>query len=176
MTEHHQSDCIFNDVKAKGCMLVKMCAVVPVYNHWQQLDAVINALQHHNLHCFLVDDGSNDITKHRLQLIMQEKVDISLFRLSWNQGKGAAVMEGLMRALEAGFTHALQIDADGQHDCQALGPLLSEAKKYPCAVISGLPAYDSTAPRSRLYGRYLTRFWVWIETLSTEIKDAMVGF
>ncbi len=48
---------------------------------------------------------------------------LTLMRLPVNGGKGAAVMAGLRAARKAGYTHALQIDADGQHDapmCRAL--------------------------------------------------------
>ncbi len=31
-------------------------------------------------------------------------------------------------------------------------------------------------PRSRLYGRWITHVWVWIETLSLQLKDSMCGF
>ncbi len=152
------------------------CAVIPVYNHHQQLPKVIQSLQAHQLHCILVDDGSQSEARTALEALVAENNNVSLFRLSWNQGKGAAVMEGLMRAREAGYSHAVQVDADGQHDCEALPALLSEAENYPEALISGLPEYDSSAPKSRLYGRLITRFWVWVETLSRDIHDAMVGF
>jgi hypothetical protein len=31
-------------------------------------------------------------------------------------------------------------------------------------------------PRGRLYGRYATHVWVWINTLSLDIRDSMCGF
>jgi hypothetical protein len=43
-------------------------------------------------------------------------------------------------------------------------------------VIYGVPIYDADVPRSRLYGRYLTHVWVWINTLSFDIRDSMCGF
>ena len=151
------------------------CAIIPVFNHHQKLAAVINALHQSGLHCILVDDGSSGETKAVLKSLAK-KPHISLFELSWTQGKGAAVMDGLMRAQRMEFTHAIQIDADGQHDTSALPDLLAMAQAHPDALISGQPAYDSSAPRSRLYGRKITRFWVCIETLSTSLPDAMIGF
>ncbi|HBZ6044182.1 TPA: glycosyltransferase family 2 protein, partial [Escherichia coli] len=38
------------------------------------------------------------------------------------------------------------------------------------------PIYDDSIPRSRLYGRWVTHVWVWIETLSLQLKDSMCGF
>lgn len=49
------------------------------------------------------------------------------------------------------------------------------AQSNPGAVISGAPDYRNV-PRLRLYGRYLTHVWVWINTLSLEIQDSMCGF
>ena len=44
------------------------------------------------------------------------------------------------------------------------------------SVIVGQAVFDQSVPKARLYGRYITHFWVWIETLSFSIKDSMCGF
>jgi hypothetical protein len=36
--------------------------------------------------------------------------------------------------------------------------------------------FDSSIPRARYYGRYLTHALVWLETLSFELIDSMCGF
>src|SRR5690606_26692314 len=46
----------------------------------------------------------------------------------------------------------------------------------PLALICGYPQYDASVPKSRLYARYLTHVWVWINSLSLQIRDAMCGF
>jgi hypothetical protein len=43
-------------------------------------------------------------------------------------------------------------------------------------VISGYPVYDESVPAIRFYCRYLTHVWVWINTLSLQIRDSMCGF
>ena len=159
-----------------GDSVFRPCAVVPVYNHYHHLPGIVDFLHNQELPVFLVDDGSDPETRDALQKLAESRDDIRLSRLSWNQGKGAAVMDGLVRAKEAGFTHGVQVDADGQHDLGALQALLNEARQHPDALISGTPEYDDSAPLSRVYGRRITRFWVWVETLSTEISDAMIGF
>ena len=83
---------------------------------------------------------------------------------------------GLRAAAEAGFSHAVQVDADGQHAIEDIPKLLAEAKRHPTALISGQPIYDDSIPRARLYGRWVTHIWVWIETLSLTLKDSMCGF
>jgi predicted LPLAT superfamily acyltransferase len=99
-----------------------------------------------------------------------------LVTLEQNQGKGGAVKAGIKRAQELGFSHAIQIDADGQHDLEALPALIQASQAKPMRLISGQPVYDESVPKARLYGRYATHIWVWIETLSLSIKDSMCGF
>jgi hypothetical protein len=77
---------------------------------------------------------------------------------------------------KAGFTHALQIDADGQHDASDVPKFVAAGRDHPRHVICGIPVYDASVPRARLYGRYLTHVWVWINTLSLRIRDSMCGF
>ena len=72
--------------------------------------------------------------------------------------------------------HALQIDADGQHDVADVPRFLAAARAAPEAMICGRPVYDDSVPRARLYGRYLTHAFVWLETLSFQIQDSMCGF
>ncbi len=153
------------------------CIIIPIYNHGGQIHETIDSLRtSSNLPIFIIDDGSNEATKIALAALISNEPCIKLIRLPHNQGKGVAVIEGFISAYNAGFSHAIQIDADGQHDTKALPKLLSEAENHPTALISGIPNYDSSIPKARLYGRYITHFWVWIETLSFDIKDSMCGF
>lgn len=85
-------------------------------------------------------------------------------------------MCGLARAAERGFTHAVQIDADGQHDLQSLTQLLAMAKRNPQAIVTGVPVYDESVPTKRRIGRKVTNFWVRLNTLSFRLPDAMCGF
>lgn len=152
------------------------CLLVPCYNHGPQLCTTIAALEALGLPCLLVDDGSDATTASILDRLTAEHAFISLLRLPVNSGKGAAVMRGIEEAARRGFTHAVQIDADGQHDSADVPHLLAVSRAEPTALVSGWPRYDESVPKSRLYGRYITHFWVWVETLSFSIKDSMCGF
>ena len=70
----------------------------------------------------------------------------------------------------------LQVDADGQHCIADVPRFIQQAAARPEALIVGYPQYDESVPSIRLYGRYLTHAWVWINTLSLQIKDSMCGF
>lgn len=153
----------------------KPCAVVPVYNHEASLPGVVRALLAEDLQCVLVDDGSSPAAAAVIDQLA-EHPSVHLLRHSRNQGKGAAVASGLREASRLGFSHALQVDADGQHDLGCVALFLDRASQAPDALICGYPQYDSSVPKGRLYGRYLTHVWVWINTLSLSIRDSMCGF
>ncbi|MGF6412113.1 glycosyltransferase family 2 protein [Paraburkholderia sp. MM5482-R1] len=153
------------------------CIVIPIYNHKDAIGASVAHLAVHGLPIFVVDDGSDAPTQRVLAaLALQYAQQMTLLRLPANGGKGAAVMAGLRAARAAGYTHALQIDADGQHDATDVPRFIDAARAEPGTVILGRPVYDDSVPKARLYGRYLTHVWVWIETLSLTIRDSMCGF
>ncbi|NAW96763.1 MULTISPECIES: glycosyltransferase family 2 protein [unclassified Vibrio] len=151
------------------------CFLIPCYNHGSTVAEVVSSLSVFELPILLVDDGSNQQTKQALSNVAQQ-THVHLITLEQNQGKGGAVMAGIRQAQQLGFSHVIQIDADGQHDLQALPKLLAASKQHPNHLISGQPIYDDSVPKARLYGRYATHIWVWIETLSFTIKDSMCGF
>ncbi len=93
-----------------------------------------------------------------------------------NRGKGRAVCEGFRLAHDAGFTHALQVDADGQHDLAAVPRMLDLARRHPDALVSGHAVLDRSAPIGRRIGRWVTHVWVFIETFSFHLTDSMCGF
>ncbi|MET3132929.1 glycosyltransferase involved in cell wall biosynthesis [Oxalobacteraceae bacterium GrIS 1.11] len=157
--------------------MFKPCIVVPVYDHEHAVGTVVAALLRHGLPCILVDDGSAAPCAQALDaLALAAPQQITLLRHAVNRGKGAAVLSGIAQAAALGYSHALQIDADGQHDSADLPRFLASAQAHPAAVIAGRPIYDASVPAARLYGRYATHIWVWINTLSLQIKDSMCGF
>lgn len=157
--------------------MIRPCAVIPVYEHGGTVGRVIDALRANGLKCIvLVDDGSGQECAQALESLARRDQSVHLLRHAVNQGKGAAVQTGLTAADALGFTHALQIDADGQHALADIPRLLAEARRCPAAVVCGRPVFGPDAPRARLVGRRLTQFWVWVNTWSLEIPDAMCGF
>jgi len=82
----------------------------------------------------------------------------------------------MREALKRGYTHTLQVDADGQHDLEKIPELLRLSERHPDKIISGMPVYDESVPTSRKLWRYATHILVWIHTLSFEIRDSMCGF
>ena len=152
------------------------CALIPIYNHGSTIAATVRALRAHGLPVLIVDDGSDAATRAVLDALAQDADGVRLLRLPHNQGKGRALSAGLLAARAAGYSHALQIDADGQHDAADVPRFLAEARVQPGALVCGAPIYDASVPRARLYGRYVTHACVWLETLSLAVRDSMCGY
>ena len=157
---------------AKG---FRACAVIPSFNHWREVPAIVEQLSRLQLTVFVVDDGSDAAARDALVALDAPERDVHVMRLDTNQGKGAAVLAGLARAHAAGFSHCLQVDADGQHDLAAVADMLSLARQHPAAIVAGQAVYDGTAPLGRVAGRWITHICVWVETLSLDIRDSMCG-
>jgi glycosyltransferase involved in cell wall biosynthesis len=155
----------------------KPCVVIPVYNHEHAIGAVLERVLQHGLPCIVVDDGSSPACAAVLdRLAAAAPGRVVLERHAVNQGKGGAVLTGFRRAQQDGYSHVVQVDADGQHDVADLDRFVAQGRANPGAVIAGCPVYDSSVPALRLYARYLTHVWVWINTLSLAIRDSMCGF
>jgi len=150
--------------------------LVPVFDHEHAIGAMVEAILRHPWPCLLVDDGSGPACEQVLRQIADAHPGrVLLIRLPENRGKGAAMMAGFEAAAKLGLTHALQIDADGQHNAGDIPRFLALAQEHPAAVIAGCPVYDQSVPRHRFYLRYLTHILVWVNTLSFEIRDSMCG-
>ncbi len=155
----------------------RFCAIIPCYNHHHAVANVVRSLLEYVDRIIIVDDGSNQETRLVLEALSQQhQENVLLHRHEVNQGKGAAVMQGVRLADRQGYTHAIQVDADGQHDLTRTPLLLEHARTFQNDVVTAIPEYDESVNRLRYISRYLTHFWVWVETLSFSIKDSMCGF
>jgi glycosyltransferase involved in cell wall biosynthesis len=152
------------------------CLIIPVYNHEGPLPGIIERLQPFRLPCILVDDGSRESCAEVMRGLAARYPWLQYIRQDLNRGKGSAVKTGLMAAHQQACSHAVQIDADGQHDIGDLDKFLESARTNPEAVIIGQPIFDDAIPKGRYYARYLTHVWVWINTLSFCIRDSMCGY
>ncbi len=125
---------------------------------------------------WVVIDGSSDGSAALLRAF--ETAANPFFRLiilETNVGKGAAVRHGLREAIQAGFTHILTMDADGQHPAWQIPAFLKLASAHPEAAVFGRPVFDSSAPAIRVNGRKISNFWTHLETLGWGVDDSLFG-
>lgn len=151
------------------------CIVIPCYNHATELAGYLPAVAAHGLPIIVVDDGSAPAEAELIRTVTKASA-IRLIRLEKNGGKWHAMLAGMKAAREAGFTHVLQCDADGQHDAAAIPGFISASQESPHSLILGQPHYGADVPAARLYGRRITNFFVWLETAGACRCDAMCGF
>jgi len=153
------------------------CIVVPHYDHVAQFEKMLPSLADIGMPLIIVDDASPEEAFKKLEQVLdRQSLECTLLRNELNAGKGAAVGTALHAAQDAGYTHVLQIDADGQHDTGAIDAMLEASRQYPDHIISGKPVFAEDVSRLRFLARHITLAFCWLESLSTEIRDAMCGF
>ena len=157
-------------------MIFHPCIVVPVFNHAAEAVTLIGKLSEFALPVIVVDDGGTAECARELDALGKLHSWVRVLRHPANLGKGGAVLTALRHARSRGFSHALQIDADGQHAVGDVARFLAAAAKNPEALIAGSPIFDASAPRSRRHARHISNVWVRIETLSFTIRDSLCGF
>lgn len=154
---------------------MNILVTIPHYNHADTVGEVVLAMRALNLNCLLIDDGSDESARMVIGKLAEQEGVEAIF-LEKNGGKGAAMKAGLIYGQKMNYSHALQIDADAQHCLADAQKLLNEAFRQPEAVICAEPIYGEDAPKSRLYGRKITNFWIAINTGSRALRDGMCGF
>jgi glycosyltransferase involved in cell wall biosynthesis len=156
---------------------MRFCIIIPVYNHELAIPVLLARLKNYGIPTILVNDGSSEVCSQILAgCVEPESSWLCLITRLENGGKGAAMLDGFNAAYALGFSHALQIDADGQHDINDIPVFLETSRQQPEALILGQPIFDASVPKGRLYGRRFTNLWIAINTLSFSMADGMCGF
>jgi uncharacterized protein (DUF2062 family) len=146
---------------------MKPCVIIPCFNH---VTTVASVAEGARVHCpvIIVDDGST--------MPLPEIPKCKIVRLEKNSGKGAALRAGFKYAAAEGFTHAITMDADGQHRTEDLPKFLAASETQPEALIVGVrDFYASGAPAGRRRSNAVSTFWFRVET-GVRLGDTQCGF
>lgn len=151
---------------------VRVCVLLPSYNNARTIEQVITQISTHLQDIIVVNDGSTDETGEILQRI----AGIEVLTHTTNLGKGAAILAGLSRAHDLGYTHAVTMDTDGQHAADDLPAVLDAINQHPAALIIGNRdlSGNGRAAKSRIL-RANSNFWTWVET-GRRVEDSQSGF
>ena len=155
---------------------MRIALLIPIHDHGDTIAEVVEGLASAGLPCLIVDDGSGPATQEALEQVAKERPFVEVLRLSSNGGKGAALKSGYRAALARGFTHVVQLDADGQHDPRDVPRFVDALRRATGALVLGVPVFDASAPRVRIYARQISRVLVWLACGSRVVPDPLCGF
>lgn len=154
-----------------GLAAFKPLIVIPVYNGRDSLLRLIGDLKNiTDIPIAVVDDGSTD------GLSVNDTPHLKYLHHGKNRGKGAALKTGLQYGFSAGFSHAITLDADGQHDPEKLPEFLSMAQEHIQAMIIGnrdLMAVDM--PAHRILSNNITSLVLSLR-VGKRVLDSQVGY
>ena len=148
-----------------------ICVVIPVFNHCLTVGRVVREARA-LFPVIVVNDGSTDETPS----LLAAETGITVVTLPSNQGKAAALGAGFDRARELGFTHAITIDADGQHSTAELDVFAAACRREPEAFIIGVRDLKKEgAPFARRFSNAFSTFWFRLET-GVPLTDTQCGY
>jgi glycosyltransferase involved in cell wall biosynthesis len=165
----------FKVTERNNSMKIQPAIVIPTYNNSRTIADVIAGARKYNLPIYVVNDGSTDDTSS----ILEKTPYVNLITFPKNRGKGAAFRKAFDDALAKGFTHAITIDADGQHLAEDIATFIQKINEEPDTLWIGerLLQVDGSLkqpPRSR-FGRRFGAFWYKFYT-GIPIRDTQCGF
>ncbi len=149
----------------------RLCVVIPVYNHGKTVARVARESRR-ALPVIVVDDGSTD----EGPAMLARESGIELVTLASNRGKADALKAGFAKAGDAGFTHAVTMDADGQHSPESLGEFAAACRRHPDAFVIGVRDLKAAgAPLVRRISNAMSTFWFRFET-GVRLPDTQCGY
>lgn len=148
--------------------------LIPSFNSGHLLAKTVIAARAQWAPVWVVIDGSTDGSASTLA-DMATDPQIVVLALPQNRGKGAAVRFGLEAARSRGFTHALVMDADGQHPALCIPAFMAASCANPQALVAGQPQFASDAPLIRVVWRRLSNALA-ILMSKGRVGDTLFGF
>ncbi|GHU68531.1 hypothetical protein FACS189413_05640 [Bacteroidia bacterium] len=154
---------------------MKICIIIPVYNSEELIAGVVKSVLQCAENLIVVNDGSTDGTMEKL-VKFQKLNKFELISYEKNRGKGYALQQGFRRALKLGFTHAITMDADGQHLASDLEIMTKAAENQPNALIVGARKFDNpNMPQGNVFANNFSNFWFALQT-GQRLPDTQTGF
>ena len=150
---------------------MRVCAVIPALNEATRIaDVIRGALQYVDT-VIVVADGSTDGTPE-----VARKAGARVIEHSINCGAGAATMTGLRAARELGFSSAVTIDADGQHDARDIPRLLETLQtEHADLVIANRFGQKNVIPWVRRLANFIGNILTFAVT-GLYLPDTQCGF
>jgi glycosyltransferase involved in cell wall biosynthesis len=157
-----------NEMKKWG-----VCVIIPTYNNERFLSAVVDAVLQYTSAIIVVNDGSTDGTNERLK---RYQSSITVVSYPKNRGKGYALRAGFDKAEALGFSYAITMDSDGQHEASDLPSFMEALKTHPEAMIIGSRCLtQENMPKKNTFANRFSNFWFTLQT-GRKLPDTQTGF
>ena len=151
---------------------MKICVIIPVYNSEKLIADVVKSVLQYTENVIVVNDGSTDGTLD----VLKSFLGIPIVSYTKNRGKGYALRCGFRKASEMGFTHAVTMDADGQHLATDIETLIQASEKQPNALIVGSRKFNNpNMPQGNVFANNFSNFWYMMQT-GKRLPDTQTGF
>ncbi|MCQ2324847.1 MAG: glycosyltransferase [Paludibacteraceae bacterium] len=153
-----------------------ICGLIPTYNNATTIADIVKRTLRQVPLVVVVNDGSTDETASILSALEQTEKALSVVTLPKNKGKGYALKCGFQKARELGCTHAITLDADGQHFPEDIPELIHISKIRPEAIIVGSRGTKhDNMPSSSTFANRFSNFWFAVQT-GLYLPDTQTGF
>lgn len=150
--------------------------MIPSYNTGKKLQETVQEALEHWSPVWVIIDASTDDSDQPIVEMAKENPNLTVIQLQKNVGKGGAIFEGITQAQQAGYTHVLTMDADGQHPAHLIPTFMNKSLESPKSMILGKPIFGEDAPALRVNGRKVSNWLANLETLWQGIGDSLYGF
>jgi dolichol-phosphate mannosyltransferase len=158
----------------------KALVVIPTFNEAENLPRLLPRIfqQNKGFHVLIVDDNSPDGTAGIVKKMQTSNDRVHLLERPRKMGLGTAYVAGFKYAIQKGFDHVFEMDADFSHNPKALNDLYNAANKDYDLVIGS--RYKSGVnvvnwPMRRLLLSYFANIYTRIIT-GMPVADATSGF
>ena len=150
-----------------------ICVLVPTYNNAGTIGQVVQDVVRTGYPLWVICDGCTDDTTQALQPWQK---DIHLIGYQPNRGKSYALEQGFKAAYEAGYTHAITMDADGQHLVEDLPALTEFARRHPLTIAVGARRQEEKQGQNAgsAFANRFSNFWFHVQT-AIPLEDTQCG-
>lgn len=147
--------------------------MIPTYNNAGTIRQVVEDVSKYCDQILVVNDGSTDQTATILSTLAPS---VHIVAYDKNKGKGHALVTGFRQAMKMGYTHAITIDADGQHYADDIPRLMAEMNKQPDSIIVGSRNLtEENMPSGNTFANRFSNFWFRLQT-GINLPDTQSGY
>ena len=152
---------------------IRLCVIIPTYNNAGTIRQVVEDVSKYCDQILVVNDGSTDQTSAILSTLPPS---VNVVAYDKNRGKGHALVTGFRQAMKMGYTHAITIDADGQHFADDMPRLTAEMNKQPDGIIVGCRNLtEENMPSGNTFANRFSNFWFRLQT-GINLPDTQSGY